>query len=66
MKKIVIIFTIISIFAIIIAFGRELVLSYFFGAGEISDVFLLSMTLPVTIFGFISAGVTSGYIPIYQ
>lgn len=66
MKKIVIIFTIISIFAKIIAFGRELVLSYFFGAGEISDVFLLSMTLPVTIFGFISAGVTSGYIPIYQ
>ena len=61
MKKTVIVFTIVSIFAKIIAFGRELVLSYFYGAGEISDVFLLSMTLPVTIFGFISVGVTSGY-----
>lgn len=66
MKKTVIVFTIVSIFAKIIAFGRELVLSYFYGAGEISDVFLLSMTLPVTIFGFISVGVTSGYIPVYQ
>lgn len=66
MKKTIIVFTIISILAKIIAFGRELVLSYFFGAGEISDVFLLSMTLPVTIFGFIAAGVTSGFIPTYQ
>ncbi len=66
MKKTVITFTIISILAKVIAFGRELVLSYFYGAGEISDVFLLSMTLPVTIFGFIAAGVTSGFIPNYQ
>lgn len=66
MKRTVIVFTLVSIFAKIIAFGRELVLSYFYGAGEISDVFLLSMTLPVTIFGFITVGVTSGYIPVYQ
>jgi len=66
MKKTVLLFTLISILAKIIAFGRELVLSYFFGAGQISDVFLLSMTLPVTIFGFVAAGVTSGYIPVYQ
>lgn len=66
MKKTVIAFTIISILAKVIAFGRELVLSYFYGAGETSDVFLLSMTLPVTIFGFIAAGVASGYIPTFQ
>lgn len=66
MKKTVITYAVIAIFAKIIAFGRELVLSYFYGAGEISDIFLLSMTLPVTIFGFIAVGVTSGYIPIYQ
>lgn len=66
MKKTIVIFIIISVLAKIIAYGRELVLSYYFGAGEISDVFLLSMTLPVTIFGFIATGVTSGYIPIYH
>lgn len=66
MKKTILVFTIISILAKIIAFGRELVLSYYFGAGKISDVFLLSMTLPVTIFGFIAAGVTSGYLPVYE
>lgn len=66
MKRTVLIFTIMSILAKIIAFGRELILSYYFGAGQISDVFLLSMTLPVTIFGFVAAGVTSGYIPVYQ
>ena len=49
-----------------IAFGRELVLSYYFGASEISDVYLLSVTLPVTVFGFISSGIVSGFIPIYQ
>ncbi|WP_027209437.1 murein biosynthesis integral membrane protein MurJ [Butyrivibrio hungatei] len=66
MKKTVLIFTIVSVFAKIIAFGRELVLSNYFGAGQVSDVFILSMTLPVTIFGFIATGVTSGYIPMYQ
>lgn len=49
----------------IFAFGRELVLSNYYGADAISDVFILSMTIPVTIFGFISSGVVSGVIPIY-
>ncbi len=66
MKKIVLVFTFISIWAKIVAFGRELILSYCFGAGQVSDVFILSMTLPVTIFGFIATGVISGYIPVYQ
>ena len=66
MKKTVLIFIIVSIFAKLVAFGRELVLAYYYGAGQTSDVFLLSMTLPVTIFGFVAVGVTSGFIPIYQ
>lgn len=65
MTRIIFIFTTISIIAKIIAFGRELVLGYYFGAGEISDVFLLSMVLPVTLFGFVSNGIISGYIPLF-
>lgn len=66
MKKTVMIFTILSGIAKIIAFARELLLAYCFGASIISDVYLVSMTLPVTLFGFISSGITSGYIPIYS
>lgn len=65
-KTTVIIFTFISLVAKIIAFARELLLSYFFGAGTVSDVFILSMTIPVTIFGFVATGITSGFIPMYQ
>lgn len=65
MKGTVFTFTLISIIAKIVAFGRELLLSSYYGTSEISDVYLLSMTLPVTIFGFVSTGIISGYIPIY-
>lgn len=45
-------------------FLREMALSYFFGATEISDAFLISTTIPSVIFAFIAAGVTTAYIPI--
>ena len=66
MKKTVVIFTILSGVAKIIAFAKELLLAYCFGTSTISDVYLVSMTLPMTLFGFISSGITSGYIPIYS
>lgn len=66
MKKTILIFTILSGIAKIIAFARELLLAYCFGTSTISDVYLVSMTLPITLFGFISSGITSGYIPIYS
>ncbi len=66
MKKAIIMFIIFSFAAKIIAFGRELLLAYFYGTSIVSDVFLLSMTLPVIIFGFIASGIISGFIPIYS
>ena len=65
MKKEILIFTFLSLVAKVIAFGRELLLAYFYGTSGTSDIFLLSMTLPVTIFGFLSAGIAPGFIPIY-
>lgn len=55
-----------SLCARVIAFGRELILAYCYGTSMVSDVYLLSMTLPVTLFGFISTGIIAGYIPIYS
>lgn len=66
MEKTVILFVFLSIIAKVVAFGKELAVSYSFGASMTSDVFLLSITLPVTIFGFISTGIISGFIPSYQ
>ena len=48
-----------------VGFFREIVLSYFWGASNISDAYLISTTIPTTIFTFIGAGITTGFIPIY-
>ncbi len=63
---VIVIFVACSAFAKIIAFGREVSFSYFLGVSELSDVFLLAVTFPVTIFGFVSNGITSSFIPEYQ
>ena len=58
----VIIFTII---AKLLGFIRELALSYFFGATGISDAYLISQTIPGTIFQFVGTGLTTCFIPVY-
>ena len=47
-------------------FGRELILSYFYGASNISDAYLISLTIPTVIFAFIGTGIATGYIPMYS
>lgn len=48
-----------------LGFVREMLLSYFFGAGGISDAFLISQTIPGTIFQFVGTGLTTCFIPVY-
>ncbi|QNO13408.1 murein biosynthesis integral membrane protein MurJ [Alkalicella caledoniensis] len=66
MKKTAIILMLISIFSKIFGFARDISLSFFYGASNISDVYLISITIPSVIFGFIGAGITTGYIPMYS
>lgn len=63
MKKIALIIMIITLFSKFLGFGRDIVLSYFFGASSISDAYLISLTIPSVIFGFIGAGIVTAYIP---
>ena len=49
----------------ILGFLRELILSYYFGATGISDAYLISQTIPGTIFQFVGTGLTTCFIPIY-
>lgn len=61
--------TIMILFTILskgIGFLRDMVLAYYYGAGVITDAYLLSYTIPGLIFAFIGAGIASSYIPIYS
>lgn len=49
----------------ILGFIRELMLSFFFGTTGVSDAYLISQTIPGTIFQFVGTGLTTCFIPIY-
>jgi putative peptidoglycan lipid II flippase len=63
MKKTALIIMIITLFSKFLGFGRDIFLSYFFGASDISDAYLISQTVPKVIFGFIGVGIVTAYIP---
>ncbi|WP_312654560.1 murein biosynthesis integral membrane protein MurJ [Proteiniclasticum sp.] len=66
MKKTAILLMIITILSKIMGFARDITLSYFFGASYITDAYLISITIPMVIFGFVGVGIASGYIPMYS
>ncbi|RKD21939.1 putative peptidoglycan lipid II flippase [Caminicella sporogenes DSM 14501] len=66
MKKTAIFLMILTIFSKIFGFTRDVTLSYFYGASNISDAYLISITIPMVIFSFIGTGIITGYIPMYS
>lgn len=65
MKKTVLILMLLTIISKILGFFRDITLSYFFGATIISDVYLISLTIPTVIFAIIGKGISTGFIPMY-
>jgi len=57
---------VLTIISKVSGFLRDLTLAYFYGASEISDVFLLAISIPTVVFGVIAAGISTGYIPLYS
>lgn len=66
MKKTAITLMIITIVSKLIGFIREVTLSYFYGASDISDAYLIALTIPSVIFAFIGTGIVTSYIPLYS
>lgn len=66
MRKTAFYIMILTIFSKILGFVRVIVLAYFYGASNISDAYLIAISIPSIIFGFVAAGLTSGYIPMYS
>src|SRR3954451_14555673 len=65
MKKTVIILMLLTVISKLLGFGRDLVLSYFYGTSNISDIYLISLTIPTVLFAVIGKGISSGFIPLY-
>lgn len=46
-------------------FLRDIVLSYYYGASYITDAYIISLTIPIVIFSFVSMGLSTSLIPSY-
>lgn len=66
MKKTVFIIMILALLSKVMGFSKEIVLSYFYGASYISDAFLISLTIPGTIFSMIGIGIATSFVPMYS
>ncbi|WP_347353501.1 murein biosynthesis integral membrane protein MurJ [Acetoanaerobium noterae] len=66
MKKVTLLVMVLMVLSKIFGFGREVILSFFYGASSYSDAYIIATTIPGVIFGFIASGFSLGYIPIYN
>lgn len=65
MKKTALILMVVTLFTKVIGFARDITLSYFYGASNISDAYLIADTIPIIILAFIGSGIATSYIPLY-
>jgi len=66
MKKTALVIMIITIFSKFLGFVREVSLSYFFGANNVTDAYLISLTIPGVLFAFVGTALSTGYIPMFS
>lgn len=66
MKKTVIILMLITVFSKLVGFSRDVVLASFYGASNISDAYLISLTIPIVIFSMVGIGISTAYIPMFS
>lgn len=56
---------VITLFGKLLGFAKELILAYFFGADSISDAYLISQTIPGTLFQIVGTGISTCFVPVY-
>lgn len=66
MKKTAFLLMVITIASKILGFARDMTLAYFYGTSSITDAYLIAITIPSVIFGFVGVGIITGYIPMYS
>lgn len=65
MKKTAILVIIITIASKFMGLLRDVILSYIYGASNISDAYIISSSIPLILFSFVGVGLVTSYIPIY-
>ena len=65
-KKATIIVMIVSFLSKITGFFREVLLGSRYGATYVTDAYLVSLTIPQTLFASIAAAIATTYIPLYS
>lgn len=65
MKKTTLVLMLLMILSGLFGFVRDIVLSYYYGATNISDAYLISLTIPTTIGSLVMMGIATGYIPLF-
>lgn len=66
LKKTTLILMVFTVITKLMGFSREIIISYFFGASKVSDAYLISLTIPGSLFVIVGVGITTGYIPMYS
>ncbi|WP_052131611.1 murein biosynthesis integral membrane protein MurJ [Planococcus sp. CAU13] len=66
MKKTILALMAVTIVVKLTGMIKEIVFSYYYGASNITDAYLISLTIPAVIFALIGAGIAIGYIPLYN
>lgn len=56
---------IVTMLSKVLGFGRELVLTYFYGATDISDVYITSSSIPIILFASIGTAIATTFIPLF-
>ncbi|WP_353894478.1 murein biosynthesis integral membrane protein MurJ [Proteinivorax hydrogeniformans] len=64
MKKTALLLMIVIIASKVFGFAREITLAHFYGTSQISDAFLISLTIPAVIFSFFGTAIKTTYIPL--
>ncbi len=66
MKKTALAIMFVTVISKVLGFGREILLSYFYGASDITDAYLVSLAIPTVIFSIIGNGIGTGFIPMFS
>lgn len=65
MKKTALYISFFTLLSQIIGFFRDIILSYYFGASQVTDAYIIALTFPGIIFTFIGTGIATNFIPMY-
>jgi putative peptidoglycan lipid II flippase len=66
MKKTVFILMILTLVSKMVGFIVNIALAYYYGASYVTDAYMVSLSIPATIFGLIGMGISTVYIPMFN